>query len=234
MMENFYDKLLNLIYPPKCGFCGEITGTNSFICEDCRNVTKQEYKNRCKYCGKESVIKDVCLECLNKTIYYERLIFCNEYTNEIRDKIHLYKFFSKKFYYNFFEELIYDKLFGIDGDIIIPVPISKERFKERGYNQCALIAKKLSRKLKIEYNDEIIIKTVNSEKQSMQNFKKRQESVKNIFQIADNIKVRGKRVILIDDVFATGATVNECSRRLIEAGAKSIIVAVISISHILK
>lgn len=234
MVEKIYNKLLDLIYPPKCGFCGEITCTSSFICEDCKKKYNQEYINRCKYCGKTALSHNICFECSKKKIYYERLFFCNEYTNEIRDKIHAYKFFGKKFFYNFFSELIYDKLIGIDADIIIPVPLSKERLRERGYNQSALIAKKLSKSLKIEYNGEIIVKTINNEKQSMQNFKKRQESVKNVFKIADNISVCDKKIVLIDDVFATGATVNECSRRLIESGAKSVKVAVISISHILK
>lgn len=234
MIKIICNKLLNLIYPPKCGFCHQITGTDSFICDDCKVNKSQEYINRCAYCGKSTLLNNICTECLNKPIYYEKLFFFSEYTDEFRDKIHAYKFFGKKFYYNFFSELIYDKLRGIDADIIIPVPISKERLKERGYNQSALIAKNLSNRLKIEYNDEIIIKIKNSEKQSMQNFRKRQESVKNIFKIADNINMSGKRVILIDDVFATGATVNECSRLLSDAGAKSILVAVISISHTLK
>ena len=88
--------------------------------------------------------------------------------------------------------------------------------------------------MKIEYSGEILIKIRDSEKQSMQSFRKRQESVKNIFQITDILRVRGKSVILIDDVFATGSTANECSKELIKAGAKSVIVAVISISHTLK
>lgn len=234
MIDIFYNKLLNLIYPPKCGFCGEITGTESFICEDCAIRKKQEYTNRCILCGKAIVLDDKCEECLNKKIYYNKLFFYNEYTNEFRDKIHSYKFFGKKFYYNFFCELIFDKLVSARADIIVSVPISKERLFERGYNQSELIARKLSYMLKIPYDKDIMIKIKNSEKQSMQNFRKRQESVKNIFKVADIIKVKGKDVILIDDVFATGATVNECSRRLIEAGAKSIIVAVISISHTLK
>ena len=234
MIEKIYNRLLDLIYPPKCGFCGEITGTSSFICEECKNNYNYKYISRCKYCGKTAVMSNMCIECSKKKVYYEELFFCNEYTNEIRDKIHAYKFFNKKFYYNFFSELIYDKIIGIDADIIVPVPLSKERLKERGYNQSALIAKNLSAKLKIDYNGEIMIKTINSEKQSMQSFRERQESVKNVFKIADNINIEGKRIMLVDDVFATGATVNECSRVLIEAGAKSVVIAVISISHTLK
>lgn len=233
MIEKLYNRLLNLIYPPKCGYCGEITCTSSFICEECKKNYNYEYISRCKYCGKKALYNNMCIECSKKKIYYEKMIFCNEYTDEIRDKIHLYKFKGKKFYYKFFSELLYDKLIGLDFDIIVPVPLSKERLKERGYNQSLLIAKELSKKLKIEYNGQVIVKKINSEKQSMQSFQKRQKNIKNVFDIADN-NIRGRKVALIDDVFATGATANECSRLLIEAGAKNVIVAVISISHTLK
>lgn len=234
MLENFYNAILNLIYPARCGFCNEITGTKQFICDNCRYKLKQEYTNRCVYCGKNIHLANVCKECSGKKIYYDKLVFFNEYTKEFREKIHSYKFHDKKFYYNFFEEIIYDKLCGIEADIIIPVPVSRERLKERGYNQSALIGEKLAKDMKIEYNGEILIKTRNSEKQSMQSFLKRRQSVKNIFQITDTLRLRGKKVILIDDVFATGSTANECSKELIKAGARSVIVAVISISHTLK
>lgn len=234
MIDIFFDKVLNFIYPAKCGFCNELTGTNSFICDNCKHRMKQKYTNRCRYCGKIAFENEVCYECEIKKIYYERLIFFSEYTQEFKEKIHLYKFFDKKFYYNFFEELIYDRLFDIEADIIIPVPVSKKRLKERGYNQAGLIGKKLAKDLNIEYNDEILVKVKNSEKQSMQSFRKRQKAVKKLFKIADILKVEGRRVILIDDVFTTGATANECSRILMEAGAKSVTVAVICISHTLK
>lgn len=234
MIDIFFSKLLNLIYPAKCGFCNELTGTNRFICDNCKHRMKQEYTGRCRYCGKIALENDICYECDNKKIYYEKLIFFNEYTQEFKEKIHLYKFFDKKFYYNFFEELIYDRLFDVEADIIIPVPVSNKRLKERGYNQAGLIGKKLAKDMKIEYNGEILIKAKNSEKQSMQSFRKRQKAVKNLFKVADNLNVVGKRVILVDDVFTTGATANECSKILTEAGAKSVTVAVICISHTLK
>ncbi len=234
MIDIFLNKVLNFVYPAKCGFCNELTGTNSFICDNCKYRLNQQYVGKCRYCGKTAFNNDVCYECENKKIYYEKLIFFNEYTQEFKEKIHLYKFFDKKFYYNFFEELIYDRLFGTEADIIIPVPVSKKRLKERGYNQAGLIGEKLAKDMKIEYDGEILKKVKNSEKQSMQNFRKRQESVKNLFKISDNLKVKDKRIILIDDVFTTGATANECSKILTEAGAKSITVAVICISHTLK
>jgi len=233
-MDKFFcDKLLNLIFPPKCGFCGEITKTNNFICKNCRELSTQKYINRCDFCGKISY-DSICSECKNKRIYYDKLIFCSEYTEQFKQKIHLYKFFDKKYYYHFFTELIYERVKEEDFDLIIPVPISKERYKERGYNQTGIISKKLAKMLNKPYSFDILMKIRNSERQSMQNFKDRQKSIKNVFKIADNINVLNKKILLIDDIFATGSTVNECCRLLKNVGVENIKVAVICISHMLK
>jgi len=232
-MDKFFFKLLNLIFPPKCGFCGDITMTEHFICNNCYNLSTQKYIDRCEFCGKIAY-SGICSECKNKDIYYDKLIFCSEYTEEFRKKIHLYKFSDKKHYYHFFCELIYERVKNKKYDLIIPVPISKERYKERGYNQAGLIAKKLAKILEIPYSFDILLKLRNSERQSMQTLKDRKKSVKNVFKIADNKNVIDKKILLIDDVFASGSTVNECSRILKEAGAKHIEVAVICISHMLK
>lgn len=229
----FFDRILNLIFPPKCGFCGEVTGTNSFICMDCWATKKHEYINRCEFCGKTSY-NGICAECKSQKRYYDKLLFWSEYSDEIRDKIHAYKFSGKKFYYNFFSELLIRKLEGMTADMIIPVPISRERRKEREYNQSELIAKKISQVFNIPYYSNILIKTKDVERQSLLNSKKRKESVKNVFEIADILRVSGKLVILIDDIFTTGATANECSKVLKRAGVKEIKVAVICISHTLK
>jgi len=233
-MDKFFcDKFLNIIFPPKCGFCGEVTINKRFICEKCHDLSTQKYINRCKFCGKISY-ESICSECSNKRIYYEKLIFCSEYTEEFKHKIHLYKFSDKKYYYHFFTELISERVRNEEFDLIIPVPISKERYKERGYNQAELISKKLARILDKPYSSDILIKTRNNERQSMQNFKDRIKSIKNVFEVADNIKVSDKKILLIDDIFATGSTVNECCRVLKKAGVKDIKVAVICISHTLK
>lgn len=233
MDKFFLDKILNLIFPPKCGFCGCITNDWSFVCEKCHDLSTQKYNDRCKFCGKIAY-GDVCSECKSKRIYYDKLFFCSEYTEEFKKKIHLYKFTDKKFYYHFFTELIYERVKDEKFDLIMPVPISKERYRERGYNQSGLIAKKLAKMLDTPYNDRALVKKINNKRQSMQNFKNRLESVKNVFEIDDIINVSGKKILLVDDIFATGSTVNECSRVLKKADVESVKVAVICISHILK
>ena len=137
-----------------------------------------------------------CFECNSKTLYYEKLIFCDEQTKEFKQKIQLYKFRDKKYYYHFFAELIYERVKNEDFDLIIPVPISKERYKERGYNQAGLIAKKLSYLMSKPCKFDILVKIKNNKRQSMQSFKNRQISVKNVFKIADILDISNKKILL--------------------------------------
>lgn len=232
-MDFFLGKILDWIFPPKCGFCGDITMSEHFICEECRDLSTQRYINRCDFCGKISSVSK-CFECSKKEIYYEKLVFCSEYTEDFKQKIHLYKFSDKKYFYHFFTELLYERVKNEKFDVIMPVPISHERYKERGYNQSGLIAKKLAGIMNKPYEGKALLKIKNSERQSIQSYKERQKSVKNVFKVDDILRVKDKSILLIDDIFTTGATANECSRVLKNAGAKSIKVGVICVSHTLK
>lgn len=233
-MDKFflYEKIMNYIFPPTCGFCGKITGSDSFICTDCKRIKKQEYINHCRLCGK-ICYTEICSECRKKKIYYDKFFFCREYNEDIKEKIHRYKFYGEKYYYHFFTEMLFERLKNESADAIIAVPISRERMKERGYNQCELVAKKLSKMLKIPYLKDTLVKTVHNERQSLQTLKLRKESVKNVFKVADINNVLGKKILLIDDILASGSTVNECSRLLKQAKAKEVSVGVIAVSHIL-
>ena len=113
-------------------------------------------------------------------------------------------------------------------DIIIPVPISKKRKKERGYNQSLLIARKISSKEKIKLGDKVISKVKNNNTQSKLNKEERAENVKNVYKITKDKEIINKNILLIDDIYTTGATLNECSRMLKQAGAKKIDVLTIA------
>jgi len=117
----------------------------------------------------------------------------------------------------------YVKLFG-SYDIICAVPIHKKRKAERGYNQSELIAKEISKKLQnIEYKD-ILIKTKNNKRQSDLKREDRIDNVRNVYEIRNKQIIKDKKIIIFDDVYTTGNTVNECSRVLKENGANKILV----------
>ncbi|NMB98546.1 MAG: ComF family protein [Clostridiaceae bacterium] len=117
-------------------------------------------------------------------------------------------------------------------DMIISVPLHKEREKERGYNQACLVSKELSRIMKLPEISDILIRKKNTSPQSLLHGEERSDNIKNAFEVADINKVKGKKILLVDDVLTTGSTVNECSRTLKKAGAVKVDIAVIAVAFV--
>lgn len=113
-------------------------------------------------------------------------------------------------------------------DIILPVPISKKRYKQRGYNQTELIARKIRKKTDIELVTNCLYKEKNNVPQSTLNKEDRIENVKNAYIIKNSKIIKDKRVIIFDDIYTTGSTVNECSKLLKQNNVKEILVMTIA------
>lgn len=113
-------------------------------------------------------------------------------------------------------------------DIIISVPLYKEKERVRGYNQSQLISRILSRETGIAENSGLLLKVRDTGRQSLLNRKERSLNIKDAFQLTNKDRVKGKTVLLVDDILTTGYTVNECSRILKEAGAKWVTAAVVA------
>ena len=142
-----------------------------------------------------------------------------------------FKFESSPYISNFFaENILKDKILCrnlVNYDIIIPVPMSKYKLKQRGYNQTELISKKLSKTLKIT-EEKILLKKDNIKTQSKLLKTGRSRNIRGAFYIIENEKIKNKKIILLDDIYTTGATIRECTKILKEAGAKDILVLVIA------
>lgn len=201
--------LLELIYPNVCGFCNKI----------CKN----ELCNRCK-----NKIKKYEINIITKpqNRYFEELISIFKYEGIIREKIIQYKFGDKAYMNNTFAKIILknEKICGLlkKYDIIIPVPIHKKRKAQRGYNQTQLIANKISKCLNIKLCNNVLVKNKNTIAQSKLNKKKRVQNIKGVFKILNSEKIKGKDILLLDDIYTTGSTANECSKILKKAGAKTV------------
>lgn len=198
-----------------CGICGK--GINTYLCKKC----EKKLKNIAIFGKDEYLDKD-----------FEKHYYIFKYDNFIRSLIIDYKFNEKPYLYKSFLEFLnkYQKKyvqFEIY-DIIIPVPISKKRKKERGYNQSLLIAKKIAKNENIKLKDNVIVKVKNNITQSKLNKEERAENVKNVYKITKNKEIIDKNILLIDDIFTTGATLNECSKMLKQAGAKKVDVLTIA------
>lgn len=148
------------------------------------------------------------------------------YEGYIRNTIINYKFKDKSYIYKTFSNYILKNEKFIEKiksyDIIMPVPISTKRKKERGYNQSTLIARNISDKLNVKLDEKSIYKKINIVPQSTLNKEQREKNIKGAYGIRNLKNIQNKKVLIFDDIYTTGSTANECSKILIINGAKEV------------
>lgn len=213
------EKVLNLIYPPVCGFCNDIN--ENFLCTKCERKFNEL---------KISNVEDY----QNVPVYFDEHYYFLKYENEVRDFIIQYKFQEKSYLYKSFAKLIAeDDIFKNEFikkyDCVISVPIHKKRYKTRGYNQSRLIAKEVAKLSGKKYYDNVIVKSKNIVAQSTLDVLGRVSNIKGAFSEGTNANlVKGQSVIVFDDIFTTGSTVNECAKVLKEIGASYVGIATLA------
>ena len=196
------ENVLNLIFPIKCGICSKI---GLPICKNCENLLKKYEIN---------LIENDYIEAENKSKIKVKKIFIYRYDGIIRKMLINYKFNDASYLADLFSYLIKNnkKIYDIlkTYDIILPVPLHRKRKLERGYNQTELIVKKLG----LKYEKDCLVKVKNIKPQSKNNAKNRRIEIKDVFQIQNIEKIRNKKVLILDDIYTTGATANECIKTL--------------------
>lgn len=204
----FIDNFLDFLFPKACGICGKLG--EGYICISC-------YKEVEKY-----------LYCYQENSKFYLL----KYEDLIRKKMIDYKFNDKSYLHKMFCEILVKNKnaceFLKSYDIIIPVPIHKKKRKLRGYNQSELIARDLSDFFDIPMDTKILIKKVNTPMQSSLGKFDRIKNVQNVYKVEHMEKIQRKNILILDDIYTTGATVNECKKLLRLAGAKKVGVIIIA------
>lgn len=217
-----FEKILDFIYPRKCIFCDRILDVKSiekqyFACNNCK--IKLKYTSKGLSLRKEA----------NK--YYDYSYFSYAYEGFIRKIIINFKFYNKKYLCDF---LSYQTAKDIQNfnvgkiDYIYYIPISLKRYFERGYNQSYLLAKCISKQVGIPIKRFGLIKIKNNQMQSSLSKSERLNNIKGVYKALFLDDIKGKTILLIDDIFTTGATINEASKVLKKAGAKKIIAITIA------
>lgn len=225
------DKILDVVFPPNttCLVCGGELNHNKDIeiCEDCLKLLPFITEPSCIVCGApiKSMAK-VCNYCQNHKPIYTRAIAPFVYKGEMVGLIHALKFGNAKYIAKslacFMAECF--KKHKLSADIIIPAPLSYERKKQRGYNQSQLLATEISKMLNIPIEIDCLKKTINTTPQERLTYKERQQNLQNAFSVINENKLKNKTILLVDDVYTTGATAINCTNALKKAGAKNVIV----------
>lgn len=204
---NFLKNMLFFIFPRKCEMCETIS--KSYICDKCKSkLEKTElYLNRIDDYSKDN------------TKYFDEHAYIFEYNSIIREKIIEYKFKNKPYLGKMFSEFFVknEKMCGFfeKYDIIIPVPMTNKKIKERGYNQTEIIARIISKNItNITIQKKVLIKYKDNKVQSRLNKKQRQHNVKDVYKLSGGEIIKDRNVLILDDIYTTGATCNECAKTL--------------------
>lgn len=204
-----FDSILDLVFPRKCIFCGKVIKRND-ICNECRE--KLPYTK-----GDEITQKLPYVSACVSPLFYE---------NEVREAFLRYKFSNEQAYAakfgRFMADCVKNNLDYEGIDVISCVPLSKKRFRKRGYNQSRLLAKEISERLGIP-EEELLRKIKDNPAQSKtKSSKERLINVAGVYSMQKGADVERKTVLLVDDIVTTGATIAECARILRRAGAERV------------
>ena len=226
---NGFEHLFNIFMPAGCPICGRSTPVPG-ICSDCkRNIIYIE-PPYCSICGKPFVsgkgISHICIDCIKGKSRFVKSRAVFEYNGLIAELIQRFKFNDRVNLSSLFvNELLnlYKADFFDEGiNAIIPVPLSDKRLKQRSYNQARLLAKGLSRELSIPCYTDVIKKVKEIPPQSTLKADARYNNVKHAYTVSGGDLLKERKVLLVDDVITTGATVNACIAALHRAGIKQV------------
>ena len=210
-----------MIFPKKCINCKK---EGSYLCEDCLSLIEI---NPFQYCLCESMArKEKCEKCKDRNL--DKILSATSFKNKIvQEAIH-------KFKYGYIKELsaplsflILSHLYllGIEINkdfVLIPVPLSDKKKRRRGFNQSEELGKIISETTGIELAADALIKIKETRPQMELGKSERTENIKNCFKVENENKIKNRTILLLDDVYTTGSTMEECARFLKLSGAKEV------------
>ena len=227
-----FDKILSFLFPCPCVVCQKPAGRNRFVCNSCKeHLTLLKPGAFCKTClAPLPSGAELCGKCLSNSPAYGQLVACVSYQGILRSSLHRYKFGGRSDLHTSFAMMMCAQLlsFGCtDFDVVVPTPLSKERLRERGFNQAELIAKDIAKQFHAPCVSNALKKCRDTERQSELDMHQRDRNVRGAFALSSPDAVRGKKVLLVDDIFTTGATMREAAKTL-SAVSKSVTACVLA------
>ena len=233
-MPSFLTRILDLLFPPLCLNCDSAVGGNQTLCPACWKAIHFIAPPWCAVCGAPFEVpvepNTVCGECLAFPPDFTRAHSAMVYDDASRRLILSFKHSDRLHPVRAMADWM--RRNGAElwqtADIIIPVPLHRWRLFKRRYNQAALLAQELGKLLNKPVAVDALQRIKATASQGHLNREQRRQNIAGAFRLAPRTDVKGKTVVLVDDVLTTGATVNACSRVLLKAGATAVYVATLA------
>ena len=237
--EKLYKKLLfwkELLFPLRCVICDEVTDDKvAGICKKCVVKIKYVTVPFCMKCGKHITKEEgeYCTDCSKRKHYFAQGTALYEY-GSMADSLFRFKYASRAEYAGFYGRELWERrgrwLMSLNADALVPVPAHSSRVRKRGYNQAALIAEELSKYSGIPVNEKLIVKKKRTRSQKELSLWQRQNNLKKAFKILQN-DVKLNTVVIIDDIYTTGSTIDAVAELLLQSGVCKIYFMVLAIGQ---
>lgn len=223
-----YQQAISILYPVRCPVCDKpIGGYKLACCANCQRKLPFIGNCRCFRCGKPVVSEETeyCLDCFGKTHSYTQNIALWSYDHSVRKAVYRFKYQNRREYAAYFaEELVrrhHRQIRSWNAQVLLPVPVHRSRYKKRGFNQAELLARELAVYLKLPVDTDTVLRVKNTKPQKELNDKERQKNLKSAFKINKN-GIKLKKVIIIDDIYTTGTTIDAMAELLLQSGAAEV------------
>jgi ComF family protein len=213
--------VLDLVYPPRCVLCGRL---GPFLCEGCEAALPRADGRRCDACWLP-LSGAACEACALHPTSLSRLRSLYRYQGEVRRLVHAYKFggvsalgrpLGLQLAAGYRDH-------GLDADAVAAVPLTGARKRQRGYNQAALGGREAATELGLPYLEPLRRRGHATPQAGSASAEQRRQNVRDAFAPAPGVQVRGQRILLIDDVATTGATLSACAGVLLSMGASAVV-----------
>lgn len=201
------------------------------VCPDCYSKAPLIKEPRCKKCGKSivSMETEFCYDCNNREHFYEHGFSLWNYDDVMRKSIANFKYHHRREYVEFYAEefarVFGEVIIGLKPDAFVPVPVHWTRYVERGYNQAQVLAEAIGACLDIPVIDDLLVRSKRTVAQKTLDHRQRFQNLQHAFSISRKWESSVKklnRLVIIDDIFTTGSTINSCARILRQTGVTEV------------
>ena len=234
MIKKATEYILSRLFPPVCPFCEcVVEGTKSAVCEDCLQQLPFIEAPRCAKCGKalKSVEDGICADCREGVHLFSegRALWKDE--GNVAASILRFKYHDQKNYAPVYAEWMVrclgDWIRSLQIDLMVPVPVHKKRLKERSYNQAQLLAEEMGRRMDIPVYADLLYRWKNTAPQKNLSAFARMRNLQDAFAVRGDA-LKNRRVLVIDDIYTTGVTIDAASCALRAHGAQAVYFAALA------
>jgi ComF family protein len=234
LVQTVLNTALGFFYPEVCALCKTepATADDGFVGAECRRQVRFIRPPFCGRCGLpfdgDLTALFECSNCRDLKLYFNSARSAVVARTVVMEAVHHFKYSRALWFENFLAGLLIAEaapvLRGQKNSFIIPVPLHPLKKREREFNQAAVLAARLSRATAVPVNEKILARVKPTETQTHLKRQERAANMRGAFAVRAGVKLNGERIILVDDVFTTGATTNDCARALLGAGAGDVCV----------